>query len=105
MTTLCLSALSAGLIVGGILLMRRLERANDREREAGTFANRFIYINEDGSARALSPDERSYLNTKFHPTDGNRPYIKSRYGQRTPDGKISGYLLKKRLPRRIPVDG
>ena len=103
MTTVWLAAIIIGLAISGILSMRWLGRAVDRDMKAGTYANRFIYVNEDGSARALTPDERDYLNTKFYPTDGNRPYVKSRYDQRTPDGRISGFLLKKRLPRRIPV--
>jgi hypothetical protein len=73
------------------------------EKDAGTYANHFIYVNEDGTARELTADEKAYLNTKFHPGDGARPYIKERYGERTPDGKISGFLLRRRLPRRIQV--
>ena len=103
MTTIWLAALLIGLLISSILSMRWLGRAIDREMKAGTYASRFIYVNDDGSARGLTSDERDYLNTKFYPTDGNRPYVKSRYNQRTPDGRISGFLLKKRLPRRIQV--
>src|ERR1700759_1747850 len=101
MTTVLLAV--AVLLLAGILSMRWLQRTEDREIEAGTFANRFVYIDEDGSARALTPDERRYLNTRFYPTDGARPYIKSNYHQITRDGKISGFLRKKKLPRDVSL--
>ena len=101
-------SLAAGAIfflIAAILWALWLQRGfpSLSEKDAGTFANYFIYINEDGTARELTPDERSYLNTEFHPVDGNRPYIKYNYDQISPDGKISGFLLKRRLPRRMPV--
>ena len=46
----------------------------------------------------LYEDEKEYLNTKFQPGDGARPFIKSRYSQLTPDGNINGYILRKRIP-------
>ena len=70
----------------------------EAEKDLGTYANHFVYVNEDGSARELTPDEREYLNTKFLPGDSGRPYIKSRYQQLTPDGKIWGFLLRQKLP-------
>lgn len=94
------------LLIVGVLpwaLWRRRGFPSAREKDAGTYADHFIYVNEDGSARALTLDERDYLNTKFYPTDGGRPYIKPSYGQRAPDGKIGGFLLRRRLPRRVPV--
>ena len=102
---LWIAAIPICLLVGGALWTLWLGRGfpNEREKEAGTFADHFVYVNENGTARELSADERSYLNTKFYPTDGNRPYIKDSYRQRTPVGDISGYLLKKRLPRRVHV--
>jgi predicted metal-dependent hydrolase len=74
-----------------------------KEIQAGTYADHFVYVNDDGSVRELTPEERDYLNTEFHPNDGNRPYIKDRYRDRTPDGKLSGFLLRKRVPRGIPI--
>jgi hypothetical protein len=72
-----------------------------RRREPGF---EFIYVKDDGSARELDSDEREYLNTKFDPADGGRPYIKFRYESLTPDGRISGYLRRRQLPRRIQID-
>jgi hypothetical protein len=94
------------LLLTGILLWALWTRRgfpHEREKDAGTYADHFVYVKEDGSARQLTADERNHLNTKFHPTDGGRPYIKYCYGKIAPDGKISGYLLRKRLPRHVPI--
>jgi hypothetical protein len=74
-----------------------------REKVSGTYARRFIYVNDDGTARELAPDEIEYLNMTFDLFDGARPYIKRRYRQLTPDGKISGYLPRRKLPRKTRV--
>jgi len=57
------------------------------------YASAFIAIEDDGTARELTPDEIQYLNTECHPADGARPYIKSRYGSLTPDGRIEAFCL------------
>lgn len=58
----------------------------------------YVYIEDDGTARELEPDEVRYLNTEFHGADGARPYIKANYEQLTFDGKMRGYLLRDELP-------
>jgi hypothetical protein len=42
----------------------------------GRPSNDYVYVNDDGTARELSPVEREYLGQKFHPGDSGRPYIK-----------------------------
>src|SRR5215469_2917651 len=42
----------------------------------------YVYVNVDGSARELHPDERDYLETPFSPGDGARPYVKGSYADR-----------------------
>jgi hypothetical protein len=69
----------------------------------GDREHRFVYIDEKGASRELTPDERDYLNTKFHGADGARPYIKSRYRERNGHGNLSGFLRRRHLPRRVPV--
>jgi hypothetical protein len=56
-----------------------------------------VYVNEDGSARKLDADEYEYLATGCHPADGARPYIKSRYDARAPDGRLAGFLQRDEL--------
>jgi hypothetical protein len=72
-----------------------------REKAAKTYSLRFVYIEEDGSPRALTPQESELLDTEFHPADGARPYIKAKYAERTPDGRISGFLPRRKLPRHL----
>jgi hypothetical protein len=71
-----------------------------RKREPGF---EYVYVEDDGNARELDAEEREYLNTKFEPGDGARPYIKFRYESLTPDGRLSGYLRRRQLPKGIPI--
>jgi hypothetical protein len=64
----------------------------------------FVYVDTNGIVRELFDDEKEYLLTDFHPADGARPYIKSRYSEKTPDGKISGYISRNRVPKRIKIN-
>jgi hypothetical protein len=34
----------------------------------------FVYVNQDGSVRAISVGEQEYLTRRFDPFDGARPY-------------------------------
>jgi hypothetical protein len=60
-------------------------------------------IADNGSARALTPDEAQYLATPFDAGDGGRPYVKLHYDSRTPDGRLLGFLRRSELPAHIPV--
>lgn len=64
----------------------------------------YVYVNEDGTVSELNEEDVEYLETEFSPADGARPYIKSRYNQRTPDNKISGFILRRRVPKRIQIN-
>jgi hypothetical protein len=57
-----------------------------------------IYVNDDGTWRECTASERKHLEEKYHPADGARPYVKDRYGLRTPDGRLSGFLRRRELP-------
>ena len=71
-----------------------------RRREPGF---EYVWVEDDGGARELDAGEQEYLNTKFEPFDGARPYIKFRYDSLTPDGRPSGYLRRRQLPKKIPI--
>jgi hypothetical protein len=64
---------------------------------------KYVHIDYDGSVRELYPEEVEYLSQKFHGADGGRPYIKNSYEERTPDEKISGYILRRRVPKEIII--
>ena len=63
----------------------------------------YVYVNEDGTVSELNEEDVEYLKAEFSPSDGARPYIKSFYKQLTPDKKISGFILRKRVPKRIEI--
>jgi len=74
-----------------------------RSRRSTEDGFKFVYVNEDGSVRELTPDERVYLTTEFHPNDGARPYIKFHFNAKTPDNKISGYIERRQVPSSIKI--
>lgn len=61
----------------------------------------YVYVKNDGSFRELHKEEKEYLEEKFYPADGDRPYIKSGYYSKTPDGDLSGFLRRSKLPKDI----
>lgn len=63
----------------------------------------YVRVNIDGTVRELYNDEIEYLNEEFHPTDSARPYIKSRYKSLTPDKKMSGFIQRNRVPRKVEI--
>lgn len=63
----------------------------------------YVYVEIDGTVRELDKGEIEYLETKFEPSDGARPYIKSSYNQLTPDKKILGFLHRDKVPENIKI--
>jgi hypothetical protein len=90
-------------VYGICLLLSTAVQSRSRRPEEPGFP--YIYVDDDGGARQLDAEERDYLSTEFHPGDGGRPYIKAYYEALTPDGKMRGFLLRRQLPKHIPVNG
>ncbi len=63
----------------------------------------YVYVNEDGTARELHPNERQYLQTEFLPGDGAAPHIKQGYGVLNGWGEIRGFLERSKLPPGMPI--
>jgi hypothetical protein len=63
----------------------------------------YVYMNQDGTIRELSPRERDYLATDFAPFDGGRPYIKSVYHSRDGWDSLSGFMPRKLVPHGTPI--
>jgi hypothetical protein len=63
----------------------------------------YVYVNTDGSARELHPDERDYLDSPFQPGDGDTPYVKRNYSQRNGWGDIAGFLKRSQVPKEIVI--
>ena len=64
---------------------------------------RHVYVNADGTARELHPNERQYLETEFIPGDGAAPYVKGSYAERNGWGEIRGFLERSNLPVGTPI--
>ena len=63
----------------------------------------YVYVNENGTVSELDDEDVEYLKTEFSSADGARPYIKGRYKELTPDKKISGFILRNRVPKKIEI--
>ena len=64
---------------------------------------KFVYVENDGTVRELDNEEIEYLQTKFEPTDGARPYVKFSYNQLTPDNKMYGFIERSKVPNDIQI--
>ncbi len=62
-----------------------------------------VYVEDDGSVRELTDDEKEYVDTKFSPFDSARPYFKAHYEDRLPDGSIRGFLHRDEVPDGMPI--
>jgi hypothetical protein len=93
----------ACVVLAFVFLGRRAFIRENVSKVDGSFARQFVWVEDDGSVRELTPDELAYLNTEFHPADGARPYIKSRYSARSVDDRLSGFLPRTKVPRRIEI--
>ena len=63
----------------------------------------YVLVADDGSYCELEIEDKEYLQQEFSGGDGARPYVKSRYWSKTPDGKLGGYLNRKKLPKSLVV--
>jgi hypothetical protein len=62
---------------------------------------RFVWVDDDGSSRELSADECAYLATAFERFDSGRPHLKKSYRALNPDGRMRGFLERRRLPPKL----
>jgi hypothetical protein len=80
----------------------RISRRKRRSVDEGAFE--YVYVNQDGSVRELSPNEQAYLEEEFSPFDGARPYIKSSYESPDGWGSMSGFIPRKKVPTDISIE-
>lgn len=63
----------------------------------------YVYVDDDGNARALNAEEEEQLTTAFLPDDEAQPYIKPQYESLNSDGQMRGYLRRRQLPDGVLV--
>jgi hypothetical protein len=100
-TFLIIFGLVIGIIIFGIGIVYFRYFVPLRPKENGF---EFVYVKDDGTVRELYSDEIEYLSEEFEPTDGARPYIKNRYKSLTPDKKLSGFIQRNRVPKRLRIE-
>jgi hypothetical protein len=61
----------------------------------------FVYIDDDGAAHELEPDQIKLLGAPYDRFDGF--CVKDRYDSLTFDGRLRGYLERRKLPLEIRV--
>lgn len=62
-----------------------------------------VYVNTDGSVREINILEKLYLQTEYDGSDGDRPYIKSKYSEKNVLGNISGFCHRNKIPRTVNI--
>ena len=92
----------AAALVAVVILKLAWSSRRRRPSEEGI---RFVYINQDGSARELVEGKRVYLETEFEPGDSGRSYVKSSYESKNGWGSVSGFIERHRVPADIPIAG
>jgi hypothetical protein len=93
---LLLAVVAIALLAAYLTRIRRLRRP----QEPGF---RFVYINQDGSARELSPEEQRYLSQEFSLGDSGGPYIKASYESLDGWGSQSGFIARRRVPIQVVI--
>jgi hypothetical protein len=81
--------------------MWRLIEIPLRKWRSSTFD--YVYVDEDGNVRELNAAEEEFVSTAIFLNDDADRYIKSDYESLTANGRLAGYLQRRRLPRQIPV--
>ncbi|HEY8993841.1 MAG TPA: hypothetical protein VIM71_04095 [Lacunisphaera sp.] len=76
---------------------------NYRPRRGHEVGFKFVYVNQDGSVREVSPGEQAYLSEKFSGGDSGRPYIKSAYESMDGWGSQSGFIERRRVPASVQI--
>jgi hypothetical protein len=79
-------------------LMRR-----GRPRRSQEPGFRFVYVNQDGSARELSPEEQRCITQEISSGDSGGTYIKSSCESLDGWGSQSGCIARRRVPISVVI--
>jgi hypothetical protein len=63
----------------------------------------YVFVHDDGTARELRPDEKTYLEEPFLPLDGGRPAIKETYTSKNGWGSIRGFCRRSLIPEELEI--
>ena len=63
----------------------------------------YVWVDEEGRVRELSPNEKEFLETPFSPGDGGAPNTKSHYQQKNGWGNLRGFCQRIHIPEEIEI--
>lgn len=63
----------------------------------------YVWVDEIGNVRELSPSEKEFLETPFLPGDGGAPSTKSDYQQKNGWGNLRGFCRRSKIPEEIVI--
>jgi len=63
----------------------------------------YVWVDEVGNVRELSPHEKVFLETPFSPGDGGAPSTKSDYQQKNGWGNLRGFCRRSKIPEGIKI--
>lgn len=94
-------------IASAIYIWQRLVRARADALQSRRAAARFVWVDDTGAVRAITPGEAARLDAVIDPREGpgpDFPWIKPSLEARDSDGKLQGFLPMHRLPAHyLPV--
>jgi hypothetical protein len=64
----------------------------------------YVKVTDDGKVHELDQEDRAYLQERFHPCDGARPFVKSSYEDKNGWGNLGGFCARKHIPTGIRID-
>jgi len=63
----------------------------------------YVWVTETGAVHELDSEDRTYLETRFHPCDGGRPYVKTSYTTKDGWDSLKGFCPRSQIPKGIQV--
>jgi hypothetical protein len=84
----------------------RFERRRDAvvsAAEAKSAVYPYVFVTSGGRVHELEADDRAYLEERFDPCDGARPYVKWSFKSKDGWGSIEGFCPRSKLPRGTKV--
>jgi hypothetical protein len=81
----------------------RLSRAVVSAEEAKAAVYPYVFVTSAGRVHELEAGDRAYLEERFDPCDGARPYVKWSFKSKDGRGSIEGFCRRSKLPRGTNV--
>lgn len=89
------------LMVGGYVVWLIIAMRSRRPVEEGF---QYVWVNDDGTAREVTPVERRRLSSEYRDGDSRRAYVKLSYASKNKQGGRCGFLRRRQLPKDIVVE-